>query len=190
MFFLVDTCSILMLIRICPDMFTDIKYNCFTINEIIREVVQTKKFKDKYPWRNDIKSNLRPIPREKAQSPRVTQLEGIIRIKCESITVDIKTNKVFNLSATDQKLAACALANEFHTCSEDGPVVSFCAQEFPSVYKGNLCALEIINHWLKAKLLVWDDQKHAYLQDWRVKNEPVQSAHAIADFQSLTGRVY
>lgn len=35
---LCDTCTILMLIRIAPDMFIDGRYNCVTINEVRDEI--------------------------------------------------------------------------------------------------------------------------------------------------------
>ncbi|NQV19357.1 MAG: hypothetical protein HQ534_12545 [Armatimonadetes bacterium] len=47
-----DTCSILMLIRIAPDMFIDSKYGCKTINEVRKEFISTTRFKEKYPGEN------------------------------------------------------------------------------------------------------------------------------------------
>ena len=59
---LCDTCSILMVIRIAPDMLTDKKYGCFTIQEVREEIIRQQKFKDKYPWRLRFKNKIRCIP--------------------------------------------------------------------------------------------------------------------------------
>lgn len=49
MYVLCDTCSVLMLIRIAPDMFEDSRYGCVTTQEVIRELFRTQRFKEKYP---------------------------------------------------------------------------------------------------------------------------------------------
>ena len=59
---LCDTCSILMVIRIAPDMLTDKNYGCFTIQEVRKEIIRQQKFKDKYPWRHRFKDKIRCIP--------------------------------------------------------------------------------------------------------------------------------
>ncbi len=56
---LCDTCSVLMLIRIAPDMFMLDKFNCVTVHEVRKEILQTQKFKSKYPWRTDFKDKIR-----------------------------------------------------------------------------------------------------------------------------------
>ncbi len=171
-------------------MFNDPKYNCFTMNEMIKEIISTQKFKDKYPWRTEFKSSLKPMARDKLESGKVVSYQKVIRALIEAPTVDTRTGKVYNLSPVDQKMLACALANDLHTCTEDGPAISFCKQEFPSVYKGNLCALEIINTWLQSGMLQWDPTKQSLLQEWRVTNEPHQPLQAIARFRSLTNQPY
>ena len=55
MYILCDTCSVLMLIRIAPDMFCDDRYECVTIQEMIQEMFRTQKFKMRYPWRTKYK---------------------------------------------------------------------------------------------------------------------------------------
>ncbi len=59
---LCDTCSILMVMRIAPDMLTDEKYDCFTIQEVREEIIRQQKFKDKYSWRHRFKDKIRCIP--------------------------------------------------------------------------------------------------------------------------------
>jgi len=50
---LCDTSSVLLLIRIAPQMFIDDKFNCFTVREVWEEVFQTQKFRTKYSWRDN-----------------------------------------------------------------------------------------------------------------------------------------
>ncbi len=59
---LCDTCSILMVIRIAPDMLTDEKYGCFTIQKVREEIIRQQKFENKYPWRHDVKDKIQCIP--------------------------------------------------------------------------------------------------------------------------------
>jgi len=58
---LCDTCSILMLLRIAPQMFLDDTYQCCTIAEVRNEIFQTQKFKNKYPWREKFKDKIKPF---------------------------------------------------------------------------------------------------------------------------------
>ena len=58
---LCDTCSVLMLIRIAPDMFTDERFDCVTVQEVCEEIFRTQRFKTKYPWRSDYKDKIRPV---------------------------------------------------------------------------------------------------------------------------------
>jgi len=59
---LCDTSSILMLIRIAPEMFLNESYDCYTIKEVWEEMFQTTKFKNKYPWRVNFKKNIKILP--------------------------------------------------------------------------------------------------------------------------------
>lgn len=61
MHILCDTCSILMLIRIVPDMFIDERFDCLTITDVKDEIFRTQKFKTKYPWRIHLKNKIETI---------------------------------------------------------------------------------------------------------------------------------
>ncbi|WDN87463.1 hypothetical protein BuS5_00431 [Desulfosarcina sp. BuS5] len=61
MYILCDTCSVLMLIRVAPDMFCDDRYGCVTIQEVSQELFRTQKFKSRYPWRASYKSKIKPL---------------------------------------------------------------------------------------------------------------------------------
>jgi hypothetical protein len=56
---LYDTSAILMLLRIVPDMFIDERFECVTLRCIHDELVQTTKFRTKYPWIRDFKKSLK-----------------------------------------------------------------------------------------------------------------------------------
>ena len=59
MYILCDTSSILLLIRIAPDMFIDERYECLTIYEVRDEIFRTPRFKSKYSWRIDFKNKIK-----------------------------------------------------------------------------------------------------------------------------------
>ena len=68
MFILCDTCVLLMLLRIAPDMLTDERYNCVVPSLVRDELFRTQKFKDKYPWRTRYKSQVVTLPASLAQT--------------------------------------------------------------------------------------------------------------------------
>ena len=58
MLILADTCSVIMLLRIAPDKFSDSKYECVTTTEVLKELKSNQKFKTKYPWLKDLVPNV------------------------------------------------------------------------------------------------------------------------------------
>jgi len=68
MYILCDTCSVLMLIRIAPDMFHDDRYGCVTIQEVFQELFRTQKFKTRYPWRTRYKSKIKALGKSKVEA--------------------------------------------------------------------------------------------------------------------------
>ena len=68
MYILCDTCSVLMLIRVAPDMFCDERYACVTIQEVIRELFRTQKLKAKYPWRKEVKNTIKVMGASKLET--------------------------------------------------------------------------------------------------------------------------
>ena len=76
---LCDTCTILMVIRIAPDMLTDKNYGCFTIQEVRKELIRQQKFKDRFPWRHGVKDKIRCIPNsEIINNDLVNQYIGVV----------------------------------------------------------------------------------------------------------------
>lgn len=62
MIVLTDTCSVIMLLRIAPEMFNDEQFGCVTIQAVHDEIKRTPKFKIKYPWRSDFLPKIKAIP--------------------------------------------------------------------------------------------------------------------------------
>lgn len=67
---LCDTCSVLMLIRVAPDMFIDARFDCVTIDEVKREIFEKQKFKSKYPWRHQFRDKIVTITSRLRGDPR------------------------------------------------------------------------------------------------------------------------
>ena len=55
-----DTCAILMLLRIAPEMFTNPDFGCVTLASVQKEYVRKQEFKRKYPWRGDLAHHIQP----------------------------------------------------------------------------------------------------------------------------------
>lgn len=153
MIILCDTSSIFFLLRIVPDMFIDPKYECITLPEIYNEVFRTQKFKNKYPWRINYKSKVKPLPFSHYKTPIFIEMHRSIQLLLGTGIVDSRTGELFNLSPEDCVLATCALANNYELSSGDSGLVVFAKQEFPDFFKGNLSALEVINRWLVSEVM-------------------------------------
>ena len=67
-YFLCDTCSILMLLRINPDMFIEEKFNCYTIPQVVQEITRTPKFKKQYAWKDTFKNRITAISSTQLQN--------------------------------------------------------------------------------------------------------------------------
>lgn len=99
---LCDTCSVLMLIRIAPDMFCDDRFECVTIQEVIKEFFQTQKFKTSYPWRREYKSRIKAIGISEIEKGDFHIYLQSIKSIIETGKINKRTGKYFNLSRVDQ----------------------------------------------------------------------------------------
>lgn len=190
MFILCDTSSILMLLQIAPDMFRNDQYGCKTIREIHDEIIQTTKFKSKYPWVKEIRSKVKPLVLNSDQKQKEELFFQVIRELNFQGTINQKTGKLFDLSYEDMKLISNALSLEYKVTTGDKGIVQFSSQEFKEDFQGNISPLEIIIYWLENKLITWDHDKQALLEDWAKNNEHPQQAKAKARFMELTGYKY
>jgi hypothetical protein len=190
MIILCDTSSILLLLRIAPEMFVDPVFECVTIHEVVKEIVSTTKFKKKYPWRTEYRTKLIPLPASQYRTPSYERLKGIISALIESVVMNEKTQRMISLSEEDQAIAACAIANGYSITSGDTNLVAFLQQQFKPDFRGNLTALEVVNFWLAKGAITWDDSKQTLLADWKTQGEVAQPRNAIQKFTQLTKKPY
>jgi hypothetical protein len=176
-----------MLLRIVPDMFIDERFECVTLRCIHDELVQTTKFRTKYPWIRDFKKSLKTLPASVSESQDALLHYGAVTALNQLGTINTKTNRFFDLSKEDRMVIACAAANNYTISSGDDDLIAFALQQYDIT---TLTPLEIINNWLTRKLLVWDDGKQKILQEWAQMYEKPQPSKAKNVFHKLTGYKY
>lgn len=186
MFILCDTCVLLMLLRIAPDMLADERYNCVVPSLVRDELFRTQKFKDKYPWRTRYKSQVVTLPASLAQTDDFNRSLQIVELLVSSSRNE-RTGRRYGLSGVDKRLAALVIANEYQSSTGDSDLRDFLFQEFEIP---NISPLEIINDWLARELIKWDDDRQAVLEDWKRCNEHPQPKEHIKNFEVITGRAY
>ncbi len=184
---LCDTCSILMLIRIAPEMFHDDRYGCVTIIEVFHELFRTQKFKNQYPWRVKYKAKIRALGASQIN-------KGDFKLYLETVKSIMFTGKInnrtgyyFNLSHTDQVIAACSIAHNIKLATVDDDLADFLKQEFSGQ---TISPLGIINNWLEKKLIRWNDEMQKIIEDWERANESPQPRKEIKRFEKITGYKY
>ena len=188
---LCDTCSILMVIRIAPDMLTDEKYGCFTIQEVRREIIRQQKFKDKYPWRQKFKDKIQCIPNsEIINNDTANQYFEAINLLIESNITNKKTGKLFDLSYVDRKFASCAFSFGLRISTGDGDIKDLANQEFPKIFKGSISPLGMVNMWIRKGLIDWSDELHEYVADWKRNEEDSQPRRQKIEYKKLNGLRY
>ena len=187
MYILCDTCSVLMLIRIAPDMFRDNRYQCVTIQEVFQELFRTQKFKSRYLWRESYKSKIKALGASRVKQGDYELHLQTIKTLVYAGKINKRTGHFFNLSSVDQKIAACSIAHNFTLTTVDDDLVDFIKQEF----SGSLISpLGIINDWLKKGLVKWNNNIQAVIEDWDKCNEHPQSKKEIKRFEKLSGYTY
>lgn len=186
MHILCDTSSLMMLLRIAPDLFTDSRYECVTVQQVYEEYTRTPKFKTKYPWRDQFKKHLRSLPKTQVENDVYTRTLKTMRL-IEPTAINEQTKQRFGLSRRDIEIGACAVAHKYTITTTDVNLADFVGQQFDTP---SACPLKLINDWLEKKLLAWDDFKQSVLVDWIACNEKPQPAAEISRFEKLTGRKY
>ncbi|NLW31506.1 MAG: hypothetical protein GXY77_08635 [Fibrobacter sp.] len=190
MFILCDTSSILMLLRIAPDMFTDERYECRTIREVHDEIVRTTKFKSKYPWTREMKHKVKTVVLSKEQKQTETMFFETVRTLNRQGVVNQKTGRFIDLSREDMRVISHALTLDYRITSGDRDLVQFALQEFKEEFRGNVSPLEIIIYWLESGIIEWDEMKQIRLSVWTEDNEHPQPMKAKKYFKKLTGFKY
>lgn len=187
MVILCDTCSILMLIRIAPEMFHDKRYGCVTVQEVVRELFRTQKFKEKYPWRTKYKKKISPLGVTAVKKGDFKLYSNTIKNLIDVGTINKKTDRYFNLSYTDQMIAAYAIAHGFKLSTGDGDLADFVVQEFSGVI---ISPLGIVNDWMEKRLIDWKDTFQEIIEDWDRCNEHPQPKKEVRRFEKLSGYKY
>jgi hypothetical protein len=190
MIILCDTSSILMLLRIAPEMFADHRFDCITIREVHNEIIQTTKFKTKYPWTREIRARIKVTVLTDEQKEKERQYYESIKALNYIGTVNKKTGKLFDLSRVDMKVISHCIALGCSITSGDNDLKEFIRQEFKENNQGDLMPLEIIIQWLEKKLIQWNAAKQKIIDEWRELREHPQPAKAKKRFLELTGVKY
>jgi hypothetical protein len=190
MFILCDTSSILLLLRIAPDMFVDARYECCTIREIHDEIIRTTKFKSKYPWTRSMRPKLKPLTFSEEQKKSEEIFYSAISFLIRNGIVNKKTKRFFDLSREDMKVISNALALGYRISSGDNGLIEFAKQEFADEFAGSVSALEVINIWIEKNIITWNQEKQNFLSDWKTQREVAQPPKAVSDFKRLTKMPY
>ena len=186
MYILCDTCSILMLLRIAPEMFTDKRYECVTIRQVWEEVRQTQKFKSKYPWRKAYARHIQSLPKSTVETADYQFTLRAVRVT-EQSQRNSRTGKAYGLSRRDTEIAACAITHSHAVSSTDANLVDFLAQQYDIP---NVPPLQLVNDWLEKGLFEWTEFRQSVLTDWIACNEPPQPPAEIKRFEKLAGSRY
>lgn len=187
MYILCDTCSVLMLIRVAPDMFCDDRYGCVTIQEVSQELFRTQKFKSKYPWRKSYKNKIKALGVSRVKQGDYELHLQTIKALVSAGKINKRTGNFFNLSSVDQKIAACSIAHNFILTTVDDDLADFIGQEFSG---SSISPLEIINDWLEKGLVKWNNNIQTVIEDWDKCNEHPQPKKEIKRFEEITAFKY
>jgi hypothetical protein len=179
-----------MLIRIAPDMFTDPKFECVTINDVVKEIYRTQKFKNRYPWRKRYKSKIKPLSNSVLKSKNFKLCYSVNSKLIENGVINRKTKLYFDLSRVDQKIIACAQANIYRITTGDKDLIQYYLQQCSNNPDEIISPLGMINLWLKKNLISWDEKLQTILEDWKKCDEAPQPRAEIKIFKELTGYKY
>ena len=176
---LTDTCAVIMLLRIAPDMFQSPEYCCVMSYHIYDEFIKKKEFLEKYPWRPLFSKYLKSA----------IQLGDLKRDKGYYGVVNVvkQYQRNYGLSNKDCEIVAIALYKNFDFCSGDENLFTFAKNEFDL---NTLSVLELVNDWIEGGLIIWNSQRHAVLNDWIKMKERCQPRKQIERFERLTNWKY
>ena len=171
-------------------MFIDERYECVTINEMRMEIFRTQKFNTKYPWRKDYSDKITTMPLADIETDDFFLYSRSIKSLINEGTINQRTDDLFNLSTVDQKVAACALANNLKLTTGDININDFVIQAFDSSPSDLIAPLGLVNIWLEKGLISYDSNLKNIIDDWSICQEASQPKDDIVKFQQLTGNFY
>ncbi len=188
MIMICDTCSVLMLIRIAPEMLCDPKYECVTIKAVYDELFKTPRFKFKYPWLARLEPKIKTLDISPNEKNLIEKNLKVIKCHVESAgIINTITGGPFNLSQTDKTIVAHAVCLNTSVSSVDHDLSAYLDQQYEIKVWEPLC---LINHWLQNDIIIWDDSKQTVLENWVACQEARQTQKNIDKFEELTGREY
>ena len=192
-----DTCSLLMLLRLNPEMLTDPKFECCTTQEVRDEILQTARFAEKYPWRVGFRDRIKVVPlgrvksapnyndallAVKAQLEHVNPAEGSYNLSREDRSVIVLAQILSELSVFDINDP-----DDVALSTTDSRLKDFAENRFEIE---NLEPLAVLNYWLDKGLLSYDSPTYdPILQEW-ADQEPAPSVAEKKRFRKLTGKTF
>ena len=197
MIIVADTCSLLMLLRLNPEMLVDPKFGCCTTQEVRDEIFRTARFAKKYPWRSDFRDKVRAVFRG-----MVIRASGyddaVFAVKTQLTQIDPDEGP-YNLSPEDCSVVILAqILPELPGFTVDDPddvalsttdrrLRDFAETRFEIE---NIEPLMILNSWINSGIWSYDDQIHGpVLREW-ADQEPAPSVAAKRYFRKLTGYTF
>lgn len=156
---LCDTCSVIMLLRIAPEMLIDPRFECATLQSVYRELRQQPRFKTRYPWLTEYLSKVRGLPQTTVDVGEFRRTLQVVRTLRDSVRSK-RDNRRFALSLTDMEVAAAVVAHEFDISTVERDLEEFLEQEFDVK---NVHPLELVNDWIEDGLMTWGDAQHRVL---------------------------
>ena len=182
-----DTCAILMLVRICPNMFQAVRFGCVMLQEAYIEYTRSARFKKQYSWRGKYRRCLKSLSKSYLDGHGYDEVLKCVRAAAEDI-IDTETGKKYadELSPTDLKMVAASYSLDADLCSGDAALSRYATNDWE---RQVISPLALVNRWLSQQLLTWDGDKHRILEDW-ARSERPQPRKDIAEFERLTGRQY
>lgn len=183
---LCDTCSVIMLLRIAPEMFLDARFECVTLNVVYHELRKQPRFKSKYPWLSGYLPKVRGLPQTQVETGEYHRNLVAARLVSET-AVNNRTKRHFDLSRVDTEVAAAVITHEYDVSTAEHNLEDFLAQEFDVI---NSHPLALVNDWLEGGLIVWGDAQQRVIEDWVVQNERRPPLSEIQRFEKAAKHKY
>lgn len=184
---LTDTCALIMLIRIVPEMFHDPKYNCIMTEHVYNEFIKKPEFLYRFPWRSEYKKYLYSKHMEAMLEKNKDYSRALEYVKYAAKTAKNDKGRCYGLSKKDCEIVATSVCFCYDFCSGDRNLYEFAQNEFSIK---TFSALELLNTWIDGGVLIWDDDKHKMLSMWKNENQRPQPEYQIERFKTLTMRTY
>ncbi len=177
---LCDTSSILMLIRIAPEMFIDERFECVTLPAVRDEILRSAKFVDKFPWRKEYKNRIKVLSSYHYETEDFKQVRDVTSTYLEAVGNS-------GLSRVDKEILVYSQTYNTDITTGDGPLAKFSKKHYGIV---NIPVLQLLNNWIAKGLVTINDTILELIKEWDLQDEPVQPKAEIKRFEQMTGFKY